>query len=182
MFKNRQTIFNAAIAVSLASFFIYFFLIRNEKIAYVDSAKLLNGYKAMTDARGEYEKKATTWKANVDTLMNDVQNQIKKYERAAGSMSASERQMAQELIRTKQKQLNDYQQALQQTAGEEDARLTQKVVSQVNSFLERYGKKHSYKIILVANQTGNIAYASEGMDITEKVVEELNNEYSKPAK
>jgi Skp family chaperone for outer membrane proteins len=45
----------------------------------------------------------------------------------------------------------------------------------------RYGKKHGYKMILIA-ANGNIAYADADMDITDKIVEELNKEYSVPVK
>jgi Skp family chaperone for outer membrane proteins len=51
----------------------------------------------------------------------------------------------------------------------------------VNAFLMRYGKKHGYKMILIA-ANGNIAYADPSMDITDQIVEALNNEYSVPGK
>jgi outer membrane protein len=40
-----------------------------------------------------------------------------------------------------------------------------------------YGKQHNYKIILIANQSGTIAYAREGLDITPEVIEGLNKDY-----
>jgi len=135
----------------------------------------------MVAARTEFEAKQVAWKSNVDTLTNDVKTAIAKYEKTAMNGSVKEKQLAKDFITEKQKQLYEYQNAIRQNSSQEEQRLTQNVLSTVNIFLERYGKKNGYKLILVASN-GNIAYADESMDITEKVVEELNKEYAVPAK
>lgn len=172
----------ALIALLLAAFLcLYTFVFGSTKVAYVDSGKLLNGYKAMVEARKEFEKKQTAWQSNIDTLTHDVQDAIKKYEKTAALGTDKEKQLARELITSRQKQLYDYQNAIKQNAGQEEQRLTQNVLSTVNSYLLRYGKKNGYKMILVA-ANGNIAYADNSMDITDKIVEDLNKEYSVPVK
>src|SRR4051812_8298366 len=82
------------------------------EVRYVDSAKLVNGYKGMEAARKVYQLKANAWKANIDTLSSEIQNQIMNYEKSSKNLSAREKQLTEELIRTKQKQLYDYQQAI----------------------------------------------------------------------
>jgi outer membrane protein len=175
------TIVTALLAVVVTFLLLSFFVFPSQKIAYVDSARLLNGYKAMIEARREFEKKQTTWNANVDTLMKDVQDAIKKYEKTAAAGTDKEKQLAKELITTKQKQLYDYQNATRQNAGQEEQRLTQTVLTTVNAYLLRYGKKHHYKMILIA-AGGNIAYADPDMDLTDRIIEDLNKEYSIPVK
>jgi len=150
----------------------------NSKVVYVDSSKLLNQYKGMEAARAAYQQKAGAWKANIDTLANEVQQQIFKYEKESKSMTAKERQLSQELIRSKQKQFADYQQAMNTQAQQEDAKMTQEVVTQINAYLKKYGEANGYKIILAATQYGNLAYADEGLDITDEVLAGLNKEYS----
>ncbi len=148
-------------------------------IAYVDSVKLLNGYQAMLDARKAYEAKSHKWQANIDTLSADVQRAIRGYERKAAGMTPKERALSTELLHTKQRELVNYQHAIQESAQQEDNKGTQQVVTQVNTFLERYGKAHGYDLILVATPSGSIAYAKAGLDLTEEVVKELNKEYVK---
>jgi len=170
------------IAILLVVFlFLYTFIFGSTKVAYVDSGKLLSGYKAMIEARKEFDKKQTAWQANIDTLTRDVQDAIKKYEKTAALGTDKEKQLAKELISSRQKQLYDYQGAIKQNAGQEEQRLTQNVLSTVNTYLLRYGKKHGYKMILIA-ANGNIAYADNDMDITDRIVEDLNKEYSVPVK
>ena len=147
----------------------------------MDSAKLLNGYKGMIEARKEYEKKHTAWQSNIDTLTKDVQDAIKNYSKDQALGTENEKKLSKELIQTKQKELYDYQVAIKQNAAQEEDRLNQSVFSTVNAFLVRYGKKHGYKMILIASN-GNIAYAEPSMEITDQIVEELNKEYSVPVK
>jgi outer membrane protein len=175
------TMLTALAGIVITFLLLSFFVFPSQKIAYVDSARLLNGYKAMVEARKEFEKKQATWNANVDTLMKDVQDAIKKYEKTAATGTDKEKQLFKELITGKQKQLYEYQNATRQNAGQEEQRLTQNVLTTVNAYLLRYGKKHHYKMILIA-ANGNIAYADTDMDITDKIVEELNKEYSVPVK
>ena len=132
----------------------------------------------MVDARAEYQKKANTWKANVDTLSLGLQNAIKQHEKEMAGMTAKERQLSEELLRTKQKQLMDYQQAIQNQAQQEDYAMTQKVVERMNAYLKKYGENHHYKIIFAANESGNIVYAQDGLDITETIIKGLNEEYN----
>lgn len=162
------------LAVIFLSAHIFFF---QEKIVYVDSAKLLDNYKGMQHARAVYQQKAATWKANVDTLTVALQKQIFHYEKSNASLSAGERKLTQELIRTKQKQLYDYQQATDTQAQQEDAKMTSEVVALVNTYIRKYGQDHGYKIILAATQYGNLAYAEDQLDITNEVLEGLNTEY-----
>lgn len=162
--------------IAVSFLFVYLFT-RDSKVVYVDSSKLLNNYQGMKDARAAYQQKATAWKANVDTLTVEVQRQIMDYEKQSPKMTAKERQLSQELIRTKQKQLYDYQQALNTQAQQEDTKMTGDVVTQVNAYIKKYGESKGYKIILAATQYGNLAYADEGLDITDEVLEGLNKEY-----
>ncbi|MFZ6011319.1 MAG: OmpH family outer membrane protein [Bacteroidota bacterium] len=149
-----------------------------QKFVYVDSAKLVGNYKGMQDARAAYQQKAAVWKANIDTLAGEVQQQIFKYEKESPKMSAKERQLSQELIRTKQQQLAEYQQAMNTKAQQEDATMTKQVVEQINAYLKKYGKEKGYPIIFAATEYGNIAYAEDGLDITDVVLEGLNKEYA----
>jgi outer membrane protein len=162
------------LAIIGLSIFIFF---KNDKVVYVHSGKLLNNYQGMIDARAAFQKKATAWNANVDTLVNEVQKQIFRFERDSRKMTLKERQLSEELIRAKQKQLSDYQQAATLQAKQEDEKMTTEVVARVNAYLKLYGESNGYQIILAATDYGNLAYAHTDLDITEKVLDGLNKEY-----
>lgn len=177
----RSGLFTLLLSLAVIFLLVYTLLFNRTKIAYVDSTKLLNGYKAMVEARKEFQKKQANWQSNIDTLTKNVQDAIKEYEKTIASGSENEKKLSKELISTKQKQLYEYQAAIKQNAAQEEGRLNQEVLSTVNAYLLRFGKKNGYKLILIA-ANGNIAYADQGMDITDEVVEALNKEYSVPVK
>jgi len=171
-----------ALTLSITSFciiifFAFSFFNKRHDLVYVDSAQLMNNYKGMIDARKVFQQKASSWKANTDTLAVELQIQISRYEKEGNKMTAKERELNQELIRNKQQRLAEYKQAVNAMAQQEDAEMTKKVIDQVNNYLKKYGKEKGYKIIFAATEYGNLAYAEEGLDVTKVVLEGLNKEY-----
>jgi outer membrane protein len=157
----------------------WLFFSGNQHVFYVDSVKLISSYKGMEVARNEYKKKAATWRSNIDTLAAEVQNSIVKYEREMSSMSAKEKKLTEELIRSKHDQLENYQRQLSKQAENEEQQMTRKVLVEINVYLKSYGERNGYTIILAATDYGNIAYANPKFDITDEVLEGLNKEYGK---
>jgi outer membrane protein len=148
-----------------------------ERIVYIDSAQLVNGYLGMKEARTSYQQKTVAWKSNIDTLMQEVQRSIQKHEKEMSGMTKKERELSEELIKTKQKQLRDYQRAIQEKAQQEDTEMTTLVLEEVNTFLKEYGERNNYRMIMAATEYGNLAYADEDLDITKEVLEQLNKRY-----
>ncbi len=178
--KNKLVIIQVAVfsLVIIFTGIVLFWHISNSKIGYVDSTKLVSSYQGMIDARGEYKQKSTIWQSNIDTLAVDVKKTIQEFEQQQGGMSEREKKVTLELIRTKRNQLGDYQKALSEKANQEDAHMTTKVLSEINAYIKKYGDQHGYKIIFVATQYGNIAYADEGIEITDIILEGLNKKYN----
>jgi outer membrane protein len=126
----------------------------------------------MKDARVVYQQKAKSWQANLDTLTKELQREILKNQAASGKQKSPTDE-----ILLKQKQLHEYRNALNAQAEQEDKKMTGEVIADVNAYLRRYGKEKGYKIIIAATEYGNLAYAEEGLDITDEILEGLNQEY-----
>lgn len=96
-----------------------------------------------------------------------------------GTLKNDEKEISlkQELLNNKQQQISSYQQAIQKQIQEEDKKATQTVINDINDYVKEYGKKKGYEIIFGASGSGNIMYADEGTDLTEKILEGLNNEF-----
>lgn len=163
-----------ALIFSLLSFFNS---IDKENLVYVDVNKLLEDYTRTKIVRSEFEKKAKLLQSNVDSLLVDWQNELKIYEKERSKYSKKELELKQELLGNKQKQVNNYQQAIQKQIQEEDKKATQTVINDINDYVKEYGKENGYKIIFGASGTGNIMYAGEDSDLTEKILEGLNREF-----
>jgi outer membrane protein len=147
------------------------------ELVYVDVNQLLEGYDRTKVEQQAFEKKAAVMKANVDSLLTDWQDELKTYEKERASMTEKELALKQELLQSKQQQINNYQQAIQKQIQEEDQKITQTVVNDINDYVKEYGKDHGHRIIFGAQGSGNIMYAEQGADLTDKVLEGLNKQY-----
>lgn len=163
-----------ALIASVASFFL---LRSANELVYVDVNKLLEGYKRTEVEREAFTKRTQVLKSNVDSLVTNWQNELKSYEKERSGMSEKEIELKQELLANKQQQLNNYQQAIQKQIQEEDQKMTQTVVNDINEYVKEYGKANGYRIIFGAGGSGNIMYAEDASDLTPKVLEGLNKQY-----
>ncbi len=163
-----------ALLVAISSFF---YLQSSSELVYVDVNKLLDGYKRTKIVKAEFDKKAKTMKANVDSLLTNWQKELQTYEKERSGMSSKELKLKQEVLSNKQQQLTNYQQAIQKQLEEEDKKVTQTVINDVNDFVKEYGKKHRYKVIFGATGSGTIMYGEEAADLTDVVLQQLNAEF-----
>ncbi len=173
---NKLSLSTAILALAASLFSFFHFQSTSDQV-YVDVNKLLDGYVRTEVVRAEFEKKAASMTANVDSLVSDWQKELQVYEKERSSMTVKELKLKQELLSNKQQQINNYQQAIQKQIEEEDQKATQTVINDINDFVKEYGKKHKHKIIFGASGGGNIMYADDATDLTAVILEGLNNEY-----
>lgn len=143
------------------------------KIAYVESGKLLDGYQGMKDARRNFETKARRWEAQNKTLVQGFQAAVQQYQQKAESMTQEQRAATEQQLQGRQMQVAQEQEKLQRQAQEEEAKMTQQVLDRANKQIEKYGKAHGYRLIL----SGSLAYGRKDLDITTPVLKYLNDEY-----
>ena len=148
-------------------------------IVYVESAKLLDGYQGMKDARRSFEAKAKGWERQNQALVSSFRNAVEQYQKTAAGLTPEQRAAAEQQLQQKQQQGAVEQQKIQAQAQEAEGKLTQTVLESVNKKVEAYGKAHGYKMILIAAPSGTIAYGEKALDVTTPVLAYLNSEYRK---
>ena len=164
--------------ISLAlSSILLFDRIGHEKIAYVRSSELVYNYLGMQEAQRDYQQKATAWQANMDTLRSDLRVSLSKFQSEYTDLKKEDREMREKLLEQQEENLKNYTMAISDKAKEEDDKITQAVLNQINSFVEEYGKAQGYDIILGTTTSGNLLYGKKAMDITEEVLLALNKQY-----
>ncbi|WP_340064263.1 OmpH family outer membrane protein [Ascidiimonas aurantiaca] len=169
--------FPLALLAFAASIFSFFWFQSATELVYVDVNKLLEGYKRTKVERDAFNAKAALMKANTDSLMTGWQKELQAYEKEQASYTEKERALKQELLANKQQQINNYQQAMQRQLREEDQKMTQTVINDINDYVKEYGKEKGYKIIFGAGGNGSIMYADDATDLTEEVLDGLNKQY-----
>jgi len=173
----KKLVLPLSIIALAASIFSIFQSQLSSDLVYVDVNKLLDGYSRTKVVRAAFEEKAQTLNANVDSLMTDWQKELKTYEKERSKMTKTELKLKQELLGNKQQQINNYQQAIQKQIQEEDKKATQTVINDINDYIKIYGESNNHKIIFGASGSGNIMYAQDATDLTQKVLDGLNAEF-----
>ena len=173
MGNNKLSIILLGIIACLLAFIGYNSIIKNDKIAYIDSSKLIEKSKSIQLIQQEVKLEEEKAKSNLDTLMQEFDRSMKGYEKNIASMSVKEKAMGNELLKNKQAQLMQYQQAVKQKVNNAQQEKMQNALKNINMFISDYGKKNGYTVIL-ATSNGSIAYGDESVDITEEIIEGIN--------
>lgn len=177
MLKN-VVIFTFLILLSVAvGTLFYFHFNKSSKIAFVDAAKLVDGYQGMKDASDVFEKRAVELRNHLDTLQMELETLTREYQQTSSSLTQKDRQLKEQAINVKQGQYVSYEQAVTKELQQQDQKLTQNVLSQVNEYVKIFGEKNGYTIIMAATQSGNIIYGQPQVDITQEILEGLNKNY-----
>src|SRR5690606_19616194 len=165
----------AALIAVLSAFL--FTTLQKPKIAYVRSQELIYNYMGTLEAQKKYESQQAVWQANIDTLKATYEQTRNAYKQTASSLSTAERQKKEQYLMSQQQQITQYIQAVNEKSTEEDERMMQGTLYQINSFVERYGKAHGYDIILGTTLSGNVLYGKQAIDITDELLKALNENY-----
>lgn len=180
MGNKFQWIFNSLAVVSFLCVILFgvFNFTKKDNLVYVDTVKLLSGYKGMEKAKSELTTRSESYQANLDTLRSEFEKAVNKYQ-ASKDASANEKQLMEDLVKSKQQEYLNYEQIVGEQVKKQDQELSTKLLEKVNDYIKRYGEEKGYQIILAATPYGNIAYGAEVTDITGDILEGLNKEYSK---
>jgi len=147
------------------------------RIAYVRSHDLIEKYQGTVEARSRFEKRKADMTANVDSLQLDFERARNQYIENAARMTAAQRQEQERMLGQRQSQLMQYGQAIDQKVQEEDARMMQEVLNQVNSFVEAYAAGNGYDLIMGTTLSGSLLYGEKSLDVTEDLLKRLNEHY-----
>lgn len=175
-YKNLILIFILILllALSCATFYLYK---SRPQIAFVQSLELVYGYNGMKDAHNKYKRQLSTWQANIDTLAHRYEVYKKELEQAAHKLSKTEKESRERLLARLKQDLQNYTTVIEEQSREEEKKLTQAVLNQVNSSVQQYAKEKGYDLVFGAEGTGTILYGARALDITEEVLTVLNQQY-----
>ncbi|MCP9199304.1 OmpH family outer membrane protein [Gramella sp. GC03-9] len=160
----------AALAVVMVS-------CNEQKTAYVDTTKIIQEYKEMKEVEAEFTTKSDSVRQRLDAVAREFQQEVQQYQSQMNSMSESARQEKEGELMQKQQMLQQQQQMVSNQLREESAAVMDSMVTKVKDFVKAYGEENNYTYIFGSNESANIMYAKEGLDITDEILSEMNEEY-----
>lgn len=153
------------------------------QIVFVNSDTLLNKYEYFKDMADRLEKKGKAAQNDLQAKGQAFQREVAEYQKNAQSMSADQRQATEQRLARKQQELQAYQQNAGAQVQGDQAKEQAKLYEKVSDFLKTYAKEKGYKMVMTY-QKGNsgILYGDPSLDITNDVVKQLNDAYTKEKK
>lgn len=157
----------------------------NMKIAYVEIDSLLTKYNFWNDLNELMIKKEENIRTTLNERGKKLEAEYREFERKIQNNGYATRERAEQEQARLLKQQQELQ-ALQQKLSEELANENQKNSLQlrdsINSFLKIYNKDKGYDLIISNTGFDNLLYANPAYNITQEIIDGLNNRYTPAAK
>lgn len=145
------------------------------KIGFIDSNRLRNELKDFKDAQSKLEKEVADWQ-KIRQAKQDTINQLQdEYDKQKIFLSEEKRKEKEAVLAQKKKELAKFNSDIFGPEGkvvQRDKELTKPILDKINQALERLATDNNYAMILDA-VNGNVAYARKNMDLTDKLLQEL---------
>tara|TARA_R100001369_G_scaffold29172_1_gene52453 strand:- start:143307 stop:143816 length:510 start_codon:yes stop_codon:yes gene_type:complete len=150
-----------------------------QKTAYVDTTKIIKEYREMKEVEEEFTSKSDKIKVELDSLAQSFQAEVQEYQAKMNGMSTEERQVVEQELMKKQQIIQQQQQMMGNQLRQESDVVIDSIVTKVKEYVKEYGKDNDYTYIFGSNESANIMYAKEGLDITDEILVKLNESYKK---
>lgn len=151
---------------------------KQPRIAYVKSNDLVYGYVGMKEAQQKQTLFETKLQSQIDSMRLSLQNEITIFNNLSSRLSKEELMNEKERLMKFESSFRNFAENAQKQIKESDEKLTSGVLNQINTYIEEFGNKNGYDIVLGTTTSGNILFAREYMDITNDVLEEINKNYN----
>ena len=143
------------------------------KTAFINSKVLLEESPQAVAANSELQEQFGSREQSLRQLAQDIQKMEKTYQNDSAIMSAEQKQKAEDNIIQNKRRFQFEQKALKEDLQSRQRELLQKVQVTIKSVIQNYGKDNGYDFIFTDT---SIAYASDAVDITQNILEELNKQ------
>lgn len=146
-----------------------------DKIVYIDSYRIRLEYKEFQDAQAQFNKEVEQWNVEVEAGQKDIERMEAELAKQALILSDAKKKEKEAEIETKKTAWQKLANEIFGPDGRAELRnvaLTKPLLDKINTVLEKVALREGYDLIL-DSVNGNIAYAKKEMDITDKVLEEL---------
>lgn len=142
-------------------------------IVYVNTGKLYNDFTLTKELNKEVEALVKHKQLMLDSLMRNIKTLAKNEKLTEQSSN-----QLKERVYLLQQDYLDKQEAFEKETQELQGKNDGKIWNQLNEYLTVYGKQNKYSLILGAKGDGGILFGEEASDVTEGIIEYVNNRYN----
>jgi outer membrane protein len=195
--KNLSIVLNAILFVAVAALF---FVVLSDKsssekdlseqtkkekvqdypIAYINTDSLLMNYKYAQYLNEELLKKEESSRADFNERARVYQDDMRAFQRKVQNnafLSLERAQNEEKRLRQKEQELKELNTKLSNDLMKRQNQMNNELRDTITNFLKEYTQKHPFKLVMSNMMGDNILYAKEALNITNEVVDILNERY-----
>ena len=145
-------------------------LLNRPKTGYIEISKLYNAFNYKKELESEYKNLESRRKGILDSLKLSYNMQITQIKGNSSKDASKQIEILHEQYKLKEDQFKQDNSALAD-------KYTQQILSQLNQYVQEFGKLNNYSYILGANSNGTLMYARDADNITDKAINFINKKY-----
>lgn len=170
MFKRLEIIILTLIPLALSA---------EVKMGYIDSQRILEGYRGAAEITQELNTVLQNWEKEAIILKQEIEQMMQEYESQAVMLSEKAREEKHAAIEEKQREYQEFIQRIWGAGGEAEMRqrkVMQPFIDRINEIITEIGEKEGYAMVFDIASMG-VVYANGELDLTQRILDELNREY-----
>ena len=152
--------------------------IGGQKFAYVDSDYILNNIPEYADAQEELNTLSTKWQNEVKALYDKVSEMYKKYQTEMVLLSEDQKRAREQEIINKEQEAKNLQMQYFGSEGQlyqKRTELVQPIQEKIYTALNELAQTKGYTFVFDMASGTSILYASDKVDISDDVLDQLSN-------
>lgn len=152
--------------------------IGGQKIAYVDSDYILSNIPEYADAQEELNALSTKWENEVKAIYNKVSEMYKKYQTEMVLLSEDQKHAREQEIINKEQEAKNLQMQYFGADGQlyqKQTELVQPIQEKIYTALNELAQQKGYSFIFDLASGTSILYASDKVDVSDDVLDQLSN-------
>ena len=155
----------------------------NPTIVWVNLDSLTVNYQYYKDAEKRLQGQMASIEKQLDDQMQALQQKVAGYQAQAQNMTRQQAEEAEKTVGTEQEKIMKYKAEKEKSFGKMQEDLDRDLKKKINDYLAQLSKTNGYQYILTYNSAGlGMLYGDKSLDITSKVIAELNDLYKKEKK
>lgn len=175
--RVRAALVGAALIASVASWAEA----AGTRIGYVDVQRIIVRSVAGVAAREQLEREKATMQKDVDLRKIEVEKLRDELEKKGLLLSADSKREKEETFQRKVRDLRRLAEDLEKELQKKEQGLTQRILQELTTVIERIGKERGY-LLIVERRSGGVIYGDAEADITDEIIKVYDLEKGKEKK
>ena len=148
------------------------FVQAQSKIAHINVTELLSQMPEMKAAQAELKKLEETYRADIQSSLDELKNKLTQYNNEASSMSQEENQKRALELQGFERNIGEAQQAAQQELAQKQSELFEPISKKAKEAIEKVAAAQGYDYVVDASPGAGVIVA-KGKDLLPDVKQEL---------